>query len=87
MTTEAPAVVKPSLKITGLHIRGLGPIRSLDLPADGLGWNGKVPDDLILIGGANGSGKTTLLRFIAEAFKLISTPQDGIKFPFGQPIF
>ncbi len=60
---------RPSLKITGLHIRGLKSINSLDLPEDGLGWNGAIPD-LVMVGGINGSGKTTLLEFLAGAFAL-----------------
>jgi predicted ATPase len=77
--TEAgePALARPSLKIIGLHIRGLKSIDSLDLPADGLGWDGAIPN-IVMVGGINGSGKTTLLEFLAGAFAQIniSTP-DG----------
>jgi len=60
---------RPNLKITGLHIRGLKSIKALDLPADGLGWEGPIPD-LVMVGGINGSGKTTLLEFLTTAFSL-----------------
>ncbi len=62
----APA--RPGLKITGLHIRGLKSIRSLDLPEDGLGWNGEIPD-FVMVGGINGSGKTTFLEFLVSVFE------------------
>ncbi len=68
--SDVPALGRPSLKITGLHIRGLKSIRSLDLPADGLGWNERIPD-FLTIGGANGTGKTTLLEFLAAALSPI----------------
>ncbi len=61
---------RPNLKITGLHIRNLKSIAALDLPADGLGWSGPMPD-MLMIGGVNGSGKTTLLDFIAGAFEFV----------------
>jgi recombinational DNA repair ATPase RecF len=64
---EEPAAIKPSLKITGLHIAGYRSIRQLDWPQDGLGWNGTVPD-IVLVGGANGSGKTTLLEGLFSVF-------------------
>ena len=68
----APA--RPSLKITGLHIRGLKSIGSLDLPEDGLGWDGPIPD-FVMLGGINGSGKTTLLEFLADAFAQMANYQ------------
>jgi predicted ATPase len=61
MADETEASVAPSLKITGLHIAGYRSIKRLDWPEDGLGWDGTVPD-IVLVGGANGSGKTTLLE-------------------------
>ena len=64
------AAARPSLKIVGLHIRGLKSITSLDLPEDGLGWDGPIPD-FVMVGGINGSGKTTLLEFLASAFVLL----------------
>ncbi len=64
------APTRPSLKITGLHIRNLKSIEALDLPADGLGWDGPIPD-MLMIGGINGSGKTTLLELLATAFGLL----------------
>jgi|GEM_PF-2196499 len=68
-SSPATAVVEQlGLKVTGLHIRGLRAIRSLDLPKDGLGWDGQVPD-LMMIGGVNGSGKTTLLEFLTTALE------------------
>lgn len=63
---------QPVLRITQLHLRGLGAIRALNLPEDGLGWDESVPSS-ILIGGVNGSGKTTLLDFIARALHLLVT--------------
>ena len=81
-TVESPSVapaslpaVRPSLKLVGLHIRGLKSIRALDLPEDGLGWQGKVPD-VMLVGGINGCGKTTLLNFLSDALELLFNPHD-----------
>jgi predicted ATPase len=68
---------KPIIKITGLHIRGLKAIRSLDLPEDGLGWKDGMPN-LVMIGGPNGGGKTTLLEFIARAFHLLVEHPAGV---------
>jgi predicted ATPase len=65
---EAPP--RPGLKITGLHIRGLKSINHLDLPGDGLGWDGPIPD-FVMVSGSNGCGKTTLLKFVADMFELI----------------
>ena len=71
-TPVPPAIVpSPSLKLTGLYIKGLRAIHKFELPKDGLGWGGHVPQ-LIVIGGVNGSGKTTLLEFVAAALKLIT---------------
>jgi|JI10StandDraft_1071094.scaffolds.fasta_scaffold281801_3 predicted ATPase len=64
---EDPQVTAPNLKITGLHIAGYRSIKHLDLPADGIGWAGQVPD-IIMVGGANGSGKTTLLEALFSVF-------------------
>ncbi len=61
-------MTQPQIKITKLSIQGLGPIRSLELPEQGLGWDGNFPD-IALLGGVNGSGKTTLLEFIFNAFR------------------
>ena len=68
---------KPIIKITGLHIKGLKAIRSLDLPQDGLGWKDGMPN-LLMIGGPNGGGKTTLLEFIARAFHLLVEHPAGV---------
>ena len=68
MAEEPEASVAPSLKITGLHIAGYRSIKRLDWPEDGLGWDGKVPD-IVIVGGANGSGKTTLLEGLFGLFK------------------
>ena len=62
---DETAPTRPSLKIVGLHVRGLKSITSLDLPQDGLGWDGPIPD-FIMVGGVNGCGKTTLLEFLAN---------------------
>jgi predicted ATPase len=64
---------RPSLKIVGLHIRGLKSIKTLDLPEDGLGWNGPIPD-FVMVGGINGSGKTTLLEFLATSSEQLGRP-------------
>jgi energy-coupling factor transporter ATP-binding protein EcfA2 len=73
-TPIPPATLpQPRLRLAGLHIRGLRAIRQLELPKDGLGWKGQVPD-LILLAGINGSGKTTLLNFLTEALALITRP-------------
>src|SRR5271157_3630242 len=68
---------KPTIKITGLHIKGLKAIRSLDLPQDGLGWKDGMPN-LVMIGGPNGGGKTTLLEFVARAFHLLVEHPAGV---------
>jgi predicted ATPase len=52
------------LRVVELSVEALGPIRSLALPSQGLGWTG-FPD-LVVVGGGNGSGKSTLLRFVAQ---------------------
>ncbi|HEY7425769.1 MAG TPA: ATP-binding protein, partial [Gemmataceae bacterium] len=73
-TSVPPSCIpQPMLKLVGLHIRHLRAIRQFDLPQDGLGWQGQVPD-LILLGGINGSGKTTLLNFLVDALALITRP-------------
>lgn len=70
------------MKITDLHLRDLGPLRSLDLPADGMGWRGVFPD-MVVIAGGNGSGKTTLLSWLATALRgleegvVTRTPREG----------
>lgn len=68
---------KPCLKVVGLHIEGLRALRRVDWPADGMGWNGQVPD-LVMVGGVNGSGKTTLLDFIAGAVRLFWGYGEGL---------
>ena len=62
------AIPRPGLKIIRLCIRGLKSIGSLDLPGDGLGWDGPIPD-MVMVGGVNGSGKTALLEFLVSAFE------------------
>jgi ABC-type branched-subunit amino acid transport system ATPase component len=61
---------KPSLKIVGVHVEGLRALRRVDWPADGNGWNGIVPE-MVMVGGVNGSGKTTLLELIADAVRML----------------
>lgn len=53
----------PKIKITSLHVQGLGPLDSLKLPM-GRAW-GSLPD-LVVVHGPNGSGKTMLLDFLAQ---------------------
>lgn len=60
----------PRIKLTGLHIAGYRSLRRVDWPEDGLGWNGQVPDT-VLVGGLNGSGKTTLLELIFDVVKYV----------------
>lgn len=64
-------MTNPTIKITGLEIKGLKAIHHLLLPQDGLGWKDLVPD-IVLFGGANGSGKTTLLEYVFQAFHFLS---------------
>ena len=64
------ATTGPRLWLVGMHIRGLRAIKEFDLPRDGLGWRGEIPD-LILLAGINGSGKTTLLNFIASCLYFV----------------
>jgi predicted ATPase len=58
-TTRAPA----RLAISRVDIRGYRSLRNVRWPEDGLGWEGRVPET-VLVGGVNGSGKTTLLETI-----------------------
>ena len=67
------AIPQPRLKLVGLHLRDLRAIRRFDLPEEGIAWQGKSPD-LMLIGGLNGSGKTTLLNFITDSLELFASP-------------
>ncbi len=60
------SLVKPNLKIVGLHVENFRALRRVDWPADGMGWGETVPD-IVMVGGVNGSGKTTLLELIADA--------------------
>jgi predicted ATPase len=61
---------RPCLKVVGLHIEGLRALRRVDWPADGMGWQGQVPD-MVMVGGVNGSGKTTLLEVIGAAVRVL----------------
>lgn len=51
------------LAIARLEVRNHRSLRSLRWPEDGLGWNGRIPET-VLVGGVNGSGKTTLLEVL-----------------------
>lgn len=62
---------KPHLKVVGLHVEGLKALQRVDWPADGMAWNGRVPD-MVMVGGVNGSGKTTLLELIAGVVLLLA---------------
>jgi len=64
MTASMGSPARPGIKLVGAHVRSLGPLAALDLPRDGVAWEGEVPDAMA-IGGPNGSGKTTLLEFLA----------------------
>lgn len=59
------SLVKPNMKIVGLHVENFRALRRVDWPADGMGWGETVPD-IVMVGGVNGSGKTTLLELIAD---------------------
>lgn len=61
MSDPSPASAR--LAISGLEIRGYRSLRNVRWPEDGLGWEGRVPE-AVLVGGINGSGKTTLLEAI-----------------------
>lgn len=61
------------LAIRRLAIRNYRSLRDIRWPEDGLGWEGRIPDT-VLVGGINGSGKTTLLETI---FRLVSFLIDG----------
>jgi predicted ATPase len=61
------------LAIRRLVIRNYRSLRDIRWPEDGLGWEGRIPDT-VLVGGINGSGKTTLLETI---FGLVSFLIDG----------
>ena len=74
-----PSAVKPCLKVVGLHVEGFRALRRVDWPADGIGWNGEVPD-LVMVGGVNGSGKTTLLELIAAAARTLEDWTDSVPF-------
>jgi len=65
-----PSTVKPRLKVVGLHVENFRALRRVDWPEDGIGWNGQVPD-VVMVGGVNGSGKTTLLELIADAARML----------------
>lgn len=65
----------PLFRLTGIHIKSLRSIRTLDWPKDGLGWNEDIPD-VVVIGGVNGSGKTTLLRCLAHAARLLVSREE-----------
>lgn len=64
MSDPSPA----RLAISRLEIRNYRSLRAVHWPEDGLGWEGRVPE-AVLVGGINGSGKTTLLEAI---FRVVS---------------
>ena len=68
---------KPWMRISGLYMRNFPPIKKLDWPQDGLGWNEGVPD-MVVVGGINGSGKTTLLNFLEEGFSTLDVPHTAV---------
>ncbi len=80
--SDEPQAITPHLKITGLHLAGYRSIKRLDLPEDGIGWAGKIPD-VMLVGGANGSGKTTLLEGLFNVFAALNHRRlnEGLLFP------
>lgn len=60
-TSQSPAPAR--LAISRLAIRNYRSLREVRWPEDGLGWEGRIPET-VLVGGVNGSGKTTLLETI-----------------------
>ena len=74
---EPKVATRPRLALVGMHIRGLRAIERFDLPEDGLGWQGEIPD-LVLLAGINGSGKTTLMNFIVECLSLLPFFRQGV---------
>lgn len=69
----APA---PRIKLTRLHVEGYRSLRCVRWPEDGLGWDGAVPDT-VLVGGLNGSGKTTLLEVIFSVIRFMIAPSSA----------
>lgn len=53
----------PRLALAGLDVRRFRSLQRVEWPKDGLGWQDRVPD-IVLVGGINGSGKTTLLELL-----------------------
>jgi predicted ATPase len=60
-STDTPAPAR--LAVSRLEIRTHRSLHSVRWPEDGLGWDGRIPET-VLVGGVNGSGKTTLLETI-----------------------
>lgn len=60
-----------TIRVESLSVKRLKAIADFSLPRDGLGWNDRLPDTLLL-GGLNGSGKTTVLELIFQAAQLIA---------------
>jgi predicted ATPase len=81
VSAEETADERPSLRIESLEIDDLRSIKRLRWPEDGFGWNGRIPD-IVVVGGANGSGKTTLLEEIfsttAPTIKLSSNSKQWL---------
>ncbi len=73
---DTPETLKPELRIEKIHIRGLRGLTSLNLPEEGLGWDGTFPP-VAVFGGANGGGKTTLLKCLAGACRQLVATRPG----------
>jgi predicted ATPase len=73
---DEAGMTRPQIKLTRLYIKELKAIREFSLPEDGLGWDGEIPD-VMVIGGANGSGKTTLLSMLASIAPFASSGDIG----------
>jgi ABC-type transport system involved in cytochrome c biogenesis ATPase subunit len=60
MSTPTPSTSRARLALSRLAIHNYRSLRDVRWPEDGLGWEGRIPET-VLVGGVNGSGKTTLL--------------------------
>jgi predicted ATPase len=76
---------RPSLRIESLEIDDLRSIKRLRWPEDGFGWNGRIPD-IVVVGGANGSGKTTLLEEIFNTTQTIINLKEQSKNWLNRPL-
>lgn len=62
-------IATPHFKLVGLAIERLLVVRDVSWPRDGMGWDSKIPN-VVVMGGINGSGKTTVLEALFAVFRL-----------------